>query len=104
MKRITIGRGDGNDIAINHDSVSRRHAQLVERDDGQYQLLDLGSSNGTFYFAEGGWTDTRGAMLGADDMVRIGEHSTSVAALLFEVGIAPSRPANVEISTKVIKK
>lgn len=104
MKRFSIGRGDGNDIKIDHDSVSRRHAQLVERDDGHYQLIDLGSSNGTFYFAEGGWADTRGAMLGADDMVRIGEKSTSVAALLYEVGITPARPDDVEISTKVLRK
>ncbi len=104
MRRFSIGRGDGNEIQIDHDSVSRRHAQLVERDDGQYQLLDVGSSNGTYYFAEGGWEETRGAMLSADDMVRIGEHSTSVAALLMEAGIQPGAPDKVEISTKVVRK
>ena len=104
MKRFSIGRGEGNDIQIEHDSVSRRHAQLVERDDGQYQLLDVGSSNGTQYFAEGGWADTRGALLGADDMVRIGDHNTSIAALLMEAGFTPVRPADDEISTKIVRK
>lgn len=104
MKRFSIGRGEGNDIMIDHDSVSRRHAQLVERDDGQYQLLDVGSSNGTHYFAEGGWAETRGAYLDADDMVRIGEHTTSVAALLEDAGIKSASIGQDEDSTKIVRK
>ncbi|MFC1611691.1 FHA domain-containing protein [Myxococcota bacterium] len=44
---ITLGRGEMNDICLRHNSVSRVHALVVDRQDGFY-LLDAGSSNGTF--------------------------------------------------------
>jgi len=44
---VRIGRGPTNDLALHDDSkVSRTHAELRNRD-GQWILLDLGSSNGT---------------------------------------------------------
>lgn len=43
---ITIGRVDDNMIEIADISVSSRHAQLT-KDDGDYVLRDLGSTNGT---------------------------------------------------------
>lgn len=41
-----LGRDPGVDISIPHPSVSRRHASL-ERREGHWHLLDLGSKNGT---------------------------------------------------------
>jgi hypothetical protein len=42
---VTIGRGRGNTIQIDHESISRRHAMLhLGREFG---IEDLGSSNGT---------------------------------------------------------
>ena len=44
---ISIGRDRGNDLVLADDSkVSRSHAELQLRD-GQWMLVDLGSSNGT---------------------------------------------------------
>lgn len=43
---ISIGRLDGNDIAIADDSVSKFHAFIKEKD-GVYTLQDGGSRNGT---------------------------------------------------------
>ncbi|HYR59214.1 MAG TPA: FHA domain-containing protein [Chthoniobacteraceae bacterium] len=43
---ITIGRVEDNMIEIADISVSSRHAQL-SKDDGDYVLRDLGSTNGT---------------------------------------------------------
>lgn len=43
---MTIGRGDC-DLVLSHRSVSRRHAQLEVHDEG-VEVVDLGSSNGTF--------------------------------------------------------
>jgi hypothetical protein len=43
---LRIGRLPGSDLKLNHDSVSRSHAEL-RRDGSTWILLDLGSTNGT---------------------------------------------------------
>lgn len=42
-----LGRSSRNDVQIDHDSISRFHAELELRDDGLF-VRDLDSSNGTF--------------------------------------------------------
>ena len=42
---IIIGRTPDNDVAIDHRSISRRHAK-IKRDSGHYTIEDTGSSNG----------------------------------------------------------
>ena len=44
---ITLGRVSENMIQVEDGSVSSRHAQLTLADNGNYQLQDLGSTNGT---------------------------------------------------------
>jgi NADPH-dependent 2,4-dienoyl-CoA reductase/sulfur reductase-like enzyme/Fe-S-cluster-containing hydrogenase component 2/pSer/pThr/pTyr-binding forkhead associated (FHA) protein/CRP-like cAMP-binding protein len=46
-KLITIGRQTGVSLLLEHSSISRLHAQITCVD-GDYQLRDTGSSNGTF--------------------------------------------------------
>lgn len=49
MKVITIGRSkDHNDIVVDDVKVSRNHLQMVMDDQGNYSVLDLNSTNGTF--------------------------------------------------------
>ncbi len=43
---VSIGRDAGNDVVLNHPSVSRAHAR-IERRGPQWALLDRGSANGT---------------------------------------------------------
>jgi hypothetical protein len=45
---ITIGRAANNDVVVEHPTVSKFHAFLRSSDDGAWQLVDAGSSNGTF--------------------------------------------------------
>ena len=47
QSEIKIGRTLNNEFVIDHPSVSKRHAQIVN-DGGVYRVSDLGSSNGTF--------------------------------------------------------
>ena len=42
---LSIGRTEGNDLVLNHPSVSRKHARIEARD-GRYWLIDLKSTNG----------------------------------------------------------
>ena len=44
--RLCIGRQKENDLVLESDRVSRRHAVLL-REDGEYFIEDLGSFNGT---------------------------------------------------------
>lgn len=46
-KPIIIGREPGNNIVVPYAEVSRRHAQ-IEKQAGNYIIIDLNSSNGTY--------------------------------------------------------
>src|SRR5215471_15472449 len=43
-----IGRGDGCPVLLDSRSVSRLHALIQHKDAGDFQLVDLGSRNGSF--------------------------------------------------------
>ena len=45
---MRIGRDPGNDLVIPDLSVSREHAELRNTGGGRYEIVDLGSHNGTF--------------------------------------------------------
>lgn len=45
---IEIGRDPQLDLSLTSPKVSRHHARLERRKDGQYTIMDLGSSNGTY--------------------------------------------------------
>ncbi|WP_369243989.1 FHA domain-containing protein [Streptomyces sp. R41] len=47
-RTVRIGRGGDNDLVVDELVVSRRHAELRTRPDGTYEIVDLGSHNGTF--------------------------------------------------------
>jgi diguanylate cyclase (GGDEF)-like protein len=46
---MVIGRSSDADIQLTDEGISRRHAKVNIRADGTVQLIDLGSTNGTFY-------------------------------------------------------
>ena len=46
--RTRIGRDPGNDVVVDDLLVSRFHAELRPRPDGLRELVDLGSTNGTY--------------------------------------------------------
>lgn len=48
---LTIGRSAGNDVVIEHPSVSRSHARIV-RDHRTFRMRDLNSSNGLYVDGE----------------------------------------------------
>lgn len=45
---VTIGRADDNHIVLNDLQASRHHAELSRGADGTWEVVDLGSHNGTF--------------------------------------------------------
>ncbi len=43
-----VGRGDGCAVMLDSRSVSRLHALIQKKDDGDFSVVDLGSRNGSF--------------------------------------------------------
>lgn len=71
MKVITIGRStENNDIVVDDEKVSRNHLQMVMDDNGNYSVVDLGSTNGTFVNGQRISGEVR---LKLGDEVRIGQ-------------------------------
>jgi ABC transport system ATP-binding/permease protein len=65
---VTIGRTPDNGLVISDLGVSRKHAELRKSPSGRYQIIDLGSHNGTF--VNGNRVDQ--AELTESDIVSIG--------------------------------
>ena len=71
MKVITIGRStESNDIVVNDEKVSRNHLQMVMDDNGNYSVVDLESTNGTYVNGQRIFGEVR---LRPGDEVRIGQ-------------------------------
>jgi hypothetical protein len=45
---ISVGRDPGADVYVDNPGVSRDHFRLERSQTGEYQVVDLGSANGTF--------------------------------------------------------
>ena len=43
---MTIGRGEGNSIVLQHGTISKRHGRIWF-EDGRYRYEDVGSRNGS---------------------------------------------------------
>jgi pSer/pThr/pTyr-binding forkhead associated (FHA) protein/DNA-binding CsgD family transcriptional regulator len=66
---LRIGRALDNDLVLDDAKVSRYHAELVTRSDGQYEIRDCGSANGVT--VDGQKTDH--ATVGVDTRLEIGD-------------------------------
>jgi pSer/pThr/pTyr-binding forkhead associated (FHA) protein len=66
--RLTVGKGDGNDVVLDDATVSRLHASLEDFAEG-WCVNDLGSSNGTFVNGDRIWGPHR---LRHGDEIRVG--------------------------------
>lgn len=88
---VTIGRREGNDVCIDHMTVSGAHAK-VERGEGGFVLTDLGSSNGTFV---NGVRVTQ-VVLRPNDWISIGKH-----VLHFKDSLRDPRAAGETLETQV---
>lgn len=80
-----IGRQPGADIMIDDKRISRQHARLTERN-GQLQIEDLGSSNGTF---------VNGERIASPRILQDGDQIGLGQFLRFRLHLAPVSDASV---------
>jgi hypothetical protein len=78
-ERLVVGRDEGSDLRIEHEKVSRSHAAFELLPGGGWQLMDLGSTNGTFVNGEQLAPQTPRALAGGEQ-IRIGETTILVSA------------------------
>ena len=67
--KYRVGRRHDNDPRIKETYISGYHSELNRNDDGDYELSDAGSSNGTFL---NGRRVEGGAVVAAGDFIKFG--------------------------------
>ena len=82
---FTLGRVANTDIMLPYSWVSRKHAMIQREENGRFNLIDLGSSNGTFINGRRIHTPVS---LQNGDCIGIGS-----TRLLFNQETPPARPA-----------
>ncbi|GAA4251340.1 hypothetical protein GCM10022255_043570 [Dactylosporangium darangshiense] len=68
--RIRIGRGTDNDIVLTDLRSSRNHAELRRKAAGGFEVVDLGSRNGTFHNGK----QVARQDMAAGDLISVGRH------------------------------
>jgi ABC transport system ATP-binding/permease protein len=74
-KAMRIGRIPDNDLVLPDLDVSRHHAELRKSPTGTYEIIDLGSHNGTFVNGR----KVSSAVIGENDIVSIGRSTFRLA-------------------------
>src|SRR5450830_365061 len=86
--RMTVGRRPGNDIVIDHLTVSGQHAAIDTTPNGSF-VLDLGSTNGTMVNSQ----PIKKHLLQHDDVIDIGKYK-----LRFQVDAIAKHQTNYSIT------
>ena len=82
-QNIRIGRGQGCDLVLTHESISRRHAELSIDANGSISIRDLNSSGGTVVLRGGKEIPvTARTQLNRTDRLVLGDYEISVEDLL----------------------
>ncbi len=93
MSRIrcySIGRDPSASIVLRHETVSRRHAELIPVSGGQVYVTDCASACGTFIDKGRRWERLTQDFVGAGGRVRFGEVEVSVQSLLADIARLPA--------------
>jgi pSer/pThr/pTyr-binding forkhead associated (FHA) protein len=98
--RITIGRRIGNDIVIDHLTVSGQHAAIDTTSNGSF-VLDLGSTNGTLVNNQ----PVKKHLLQHDDVIDIGKYKlrfqVEKSAQVTAVSSVASAPVMTQAPAKI---
>jgi ABC-type multidrug transport system ATPase subunit/pSer/pThr/pTyr-binding forkhead associated (FHA) protein len=87
-RELTIGRGSGNDVVISDLLASRNHASIRRMGKDRFQVVDHGSTNGTFLNGRRVVT----ADLREGDLISVGGHVFRFAAEGIQERLDPNGP------------
>ena len=68
-ERLTIGRAEDANISVNHNSVSRLHAEVHDLGEGRFEIVDKGSSNGVRVNS----AELKRGIIEAGDVIELGD-------------------------------
>ncbi len=85
-----IGRSPYADVVLADATVARRHAEVVVTNDGRYYLTDCRTESGSWRRVTGEsdrdrWEKLRQSFVGADDLLRFGDHRCTIKELLRDI-------------------
>ena len=87
-RELTIGRVPNNDVVVNNLLVSRNHASIRRLSQGRFEVVDLGSTNGTFLNGR----RVVSAQLREGDLISVGGHDFRFAAQGIQERLDPNGP------------
>lgn len=87
MTSLKIGRSPQSDIVISEASVSREHAEITHRDDGNYDVIDKESSYGTYVKRGGEWERISKTVVKPEEHLMLGSYRTTAANLIRKSGV-----------------
>lgn len=96
-KEVIIGRNPDIDLVLNDDLVSREHAKII-CNNGVVELFDLGSTNGTFLYAE----QITHAILKENDRIIIGASIMQLAKMGSSMGQFPDAEPLLDAQSQTI--
>ena len=88
MSRIrcfTVGRDSSAAIVLQHETVSRKHAEMIPVTNGQLYVTDCASTGGTFIDNGGRWQKITQSFADAGGRLRFGEMEVGVERLLADI-------------------
>ncbi|MHA1538167.1 MAG: adenylate/guanylate cyclase domain-containing protein [Alphaproteobacteria bacterium] len=98
MQSYKIGRSRTCDVVLAEETISREHATITRKGDGNYEISDSGSSHGTFVEKGGVWVRVENsALIARNEVLMLGRYETSIGELLAE--IEEEKPADTEDAT-----
>jgi len=98
IRAYTIGRTPDNDVVVNHDTVSRLHAELVMLDDGRAYLTDCGSTSGTSVYRQNQWQQIQQDFVNQGETLSFGDMELSVSSLIAQLPRSRSSAPQASVS------
>ena len=95
-ERLSLGRNPRNEIVIENNQISSFHAELLRQPDGNYEIIDLKSSNGTYVNGK----RAERAMLKPGDKIRFGQLEASFRNIKLPGGERESKGSSASAEDK----
>lgn len=99
---ISVGRDPAADVFVDNPGISRDHFRMERTSSGEYQVVDLGSANGTFVNDQ----NVNTAVVRNNDVVRFGKYTLWVGYETDRRTLAADtrRPSDAEQHTVILSR